>query len=129
MAHSKDKEIICRIEELDELQCLEIEPQSPYACEARFVVKKNGAIYAYANSCPHTGAPLNWQQNQFLDFYKTHILCTMHGARFQISDGLCIQGPCIGQRLKKFNTEIHDGRIYCTLPTKPQSKLEPGSTS
>ena len=31
-----------------------------------FVVYKDGHVSAFVNSCPHTGAPLNWCPHQFL---------------------------------------------------------------
>ncbi len=122
MVIRNETNIICEVNDLEELECREFESQlQEENSESGFIVKKNGGIHAYVNSCPHSGAPLNWQENQFLDIFKSHILCTIHGARFQISDGLCIEGPCVGQRLKKINAEIRNGAI-CHAPL---TKSEP----
>ena len=119
MASDNETNVICKVNDLEELECREIEWRRAGAHgETGFIVKKNGEIHAYVNSCPHSGAPLNWQKNQFLDIFKTHILCTIHGARFQISDGLCIEGPCVGQRLKKLNATIHNESICRAAPTE-----------
>lgn len=64
-----------------------------------FIVRHPQGVNAYLNSCPHTGAPLNWQPNQFLDNDGTLIQCSLHGALFLPGNGLCIQGPCRHQML------------------------------
>lgn len=82
---------------------------------AGFVVRIGGAIRAYVNSCPHTGTALNWQEDRFLDFTQTEILCTMHGARFTPETGLCTAGPCKGKKLTPLPIEITNETIYVRL--------------
>lgn len=65
-----------------------------------FVVAAENGFYAYRNRCPHTGAPLNWQPNQFLNYENDMIQCALHGALFRIEDGRCLHGPCMGQSLE-----------------------------
>lgn len=81
--------------------------------EARrlFVVKKNSKLYAYVNRCPHTGAPLNWQDNQFLSYDSRYIQCSLHGAMFRIEDGACIAGPCPGTCLQSISVKVEDGLV------------------
>ena len=76
-----------------------------------FFVRSDGAIYAYRNSCPHTGAPLDWTPDNFLDMDGALIQCAVHGALFQIDTGLCVYGPCVNQRLEALPIEISEGRI------------------
>ncbi len=64
-----------------------------------FVVRGGDGVWAYENSCPHTGGMLDWVADQFLNFQRTHILCATHGAQFRMDDGHCIHGPCIGKSL------------------------------
>ncbi len=64
-----------------------------------FVVHHAAGISAFLNCCPHTGAPLNWLPDQFLDAEQEHIICSLHGALFNCEDGFCIAGPCQGQSL------------------------------
>ena len=64
-----------------------------------FVVRRDGECYAYRNSCPHTGAPLDWVEHQFLDMDQAFIQCAVHDARFTIDEGECVAGPCTGDRL------------------------------
>jgi nitrite reductase/ring-hydroxylating ferredoxin subunit len=77
-----------------------------------FVVNEQGHFFGYINSCPHTGAPLEWMPNQFLSLDKQSIQCSLHGARFTIDEGFCIQGPCAGQGLTPIKLEITNNIIY-----------------
>lgn len=77
-----------------------------------FVINKHGNYYGFINSCPHTGAPLEWMPNQFLSLDGEHIQCSLHGARFTIDRGLCIYGPCLGQSLKSIELNITNDMIY-----------------
>jgi len=82
-----------------------------------FVIRRNNQWYAYQNSCPHLGLSLNWQADQFLDDENAYIQCTVHGALFQIEDGLCVWGPCINQSLSPVPVHINnDGRIVIDTP-------------
>lgn len=77
-----------------------------------FIVQQDGRYHAYQNSCPHTGAPLNWQPHQFLDLEQRHIQCGIHGALFRIHDGVCIWGPCQGQSLSALPLQEREGRLW-----------------
>lgn len=76
-----------------------------------FIVRRDGQVYGYVNSCPHTGASLEWQPDQFLTEDETLIICGMHGALFQIEDGLCVSGPCFGHSLESVKLIIHEGQV------------------
>ena len=64
------------------------------------LVRTNDEVFAYRNRCPHTGAPMEWQPNVFLDCTSRQIQCGLHGALFRIHDGYCIFGPCAGRSLE-----------------------------
>ena len=70
------------------------------------MVRKHGKLFGYINRCPHTGAPLDWNPDQFLDADGAYILCATHGALFEIDSGLCVYGPCINQRLEPLPLEV-----------------------
>lgn len=88
-----------------------------------FVLRHQGRVLAYINSCPHRKVPLEWVPDQFLDYDKQFIHCASHGALFTIDHGLCISGPCINKSLSSLNVEEHDGKIYCTLPKIAESPV------
>lgn len=79
---------------------------------ALFLVRKRGGLYAYRNRCPHTGAPLEWREHQFLDVDNGFIQCAMHGALFRVADGHCLRGPCVGQALEALPVRLEAGRMW-----------------
>jgi nitrite reductase/ring-hydroxylating ferredoxin subunit len=76
-----------------------------------FVVKKDGDVFAYANTCPHTGAMLNWAPDRFLTRAGDRIMCGVHGAIFEIETGYCEMGPCKGQSLRDMTVAVEDDRV------------------
>ncbi len=76
-----------------------------------FIVRDTGGVYAYQNSCPHTGGPLDWTPDRFLTLDKRLILCATHGALFRLRDGTCVGGPCAGRSLAAVRISIVDGEI------------------
>ena len=76
-----------------------------------FVVRRGDEVRAYVNHCPHAGFPLNWQPDRFLAPGGTLILCVMHGALFEIESGLCVSGPCAGQRLRPIAVRVEMGCV------------------
>lgn len=81
-----------------------------------FVVRKDTLLAAYLNSCPHTGAPLEWQPDQFLDVDNSFIQCAIHGALFRPEDGYCLRGPCAGDALRALQLELDGGQLFVRLP-------------
>ena len=79
------------------------------------LVRRGPGVYAYVNSCPHTGVTLDWLPDQFLDAEGNHIQCTTHGALFRPEDGYCVYGPCAGESLESVAVEIRDGWIELTV--------------
>ncbi|MCI0732695.1 MAG: Rieske 2Fe-2S domain-containing protein [Methylococcaceae bacterium] len=104
--------LICALDDLNEVDCLEFVLFEKNTETKGFVVKVRNRIVAYKNQCPHAGVPLNWQENKFLDLVGSYIQCTLHGALFQIENGRCIWGPCKGQSLKPIATWVENNRLY-----------------
>ncbi len=77
-----------------------------------FVVRTADGVFAYMNSCPHTGGPLDWVPDKFLNLDGDLIQCATHDALFRIEDGYCVAGPCSGQRLEALTLVVRDGRVY-----------------
>ena len=80
-----------------------------------FVVRRDGNLHAYLNSCPHTGAPLDWVDHQFLDLEKRYIQCAVHDARFEIETGYCVVGPCVGRSLQSLPVRLVDDQVVLML--------------
>jgi len=79
-----------------------------------FLVNNGGRIVGYKNSCPHwPGSSMPVFKNRYLDSESRYIVCSGHGALFEVDSGLCIKGPCIGQRLVSIDLEVTDaGDIF-----------------
>lgn len=77
-----------------------------------FVVRRGDEFFAYRNSCPHTGSPLDWVDHQFLDRDGALIQCATHDALFLIESGECILGPCAGASLEALPIEVEGGMVY-----------------
>jgi len=91
-----------------------------------FLVRKDSQLHAYRNRCPHTGAPLEWMPDQFLDLDKSFIECAMHGALFRTDNGYCLRGPCAGQSLEALGVrEVNDRVQVDVSPLLESAAREP----
>lgn len=78
---------------------------------AGFVVRRGERVVGYVDSCPHINWPLAALNGRYLTRDNAFIICSGHGAVFQIEDGLCIGGPCGGRRLTPWPVRVEDGRV------------------
>ena len=108
---------LCRLGELANpgSKGFEVMPDGETKPVSGFVVRKGVHVYAYRNSCPHTGAPLEWMPDQFLDLADSFIQCSLHGALFVIEDGRCLRGPCVGDHLQPLSVELRQGEVWLRL--------------
>lgn len=51
---------------------------------------------AYVNACPHQYLPLNYRGEQLLSADGTMLMCTAHGARFDLLTGAAVAGADCG---------------------------------
>jgi len=103
---------ICEKDELKEFESKQFEYHYLDEIRQGFVINMQDKLFVYQNHCPHTGVELNWQDNIFLSYDKLNIQCAMHGALFQIANGMCIWGPCIGQSLQSIPLRYELNRVY-----------------
>ena len=75
-------------------------------------IRKDGLVHVYKNICPHIGAPLDFTPGQFLNLERNFIMCSTHGALFQIEDGQCVSGPCQGQSLEPVPSRISEDSVW-----------------
>ncbi|MEM7442889.1 MAG: Rieske (2Fe-2S) protein [Pseudomonadota bacterium] len=80
------------------------------------VARRGRDIFAYVNSCPHAGSPLNWRPDRFMSLDGKLLQCATHGARFRVEDGLCVAGPCTGQSLTKLAVELDGDTVSVRIP-------------
>ena len=60
------------------------------------VLRDDGDYFAYVNACPHQYLPLNYRSDRIRSADGTMLLCTGHGARFDIRTGEAIMGVDCG---------------------------------
>lgn len=84
----------------------------PRGRDQAFLVRKGARVFGYINNCPHYDrAPLGWKKDEFLNGAGDMIMCSAHGALFQIEDGKCVVGPCLGQALAPIRITVEGGRV------------------
>ncbi len=103
---------LCRADELAEGNARGFRFGSGPDLQMVLVVRKGGVLFAYDNSCPHMGTPLNFLPDRFLDRDGRHLLCATHGARFRIEDGFCIEGPCAGKSLRPAAIRVEREEVF-----------------
>jgi nitrite reductase/ring-hydroxylating ferredoxin subunit len=86
-------------------------PPAPGGFIGLFAVRRGGSVFVYVNACPHIGSPLDWTPDRFLSADGARIVCATHGAEFAIEDGVCVRGPCLGDRLESVISEIKNGVV------------------
>ena len=101
---------LCRLEDIPDGESRGFGP-SPGGFTGLFAIRRGGQVVVYVNSCPHIGVPLDWMPHRFLSTDGKRIICSTHGAEFRIEDGLCLRGPCLGEKLEAVMIEIKDGEV------------------
>ena len=80
--------------------------------DALFVIRTADGLKAYVNACPHHGASLPWRKNAYLNADRSRIVCSAHGAQFDIGSGNCLIGPALGCSLQSLAVEVDgSGRV------------------
>jgi nitrite reductase/ring-hydroxylating ferredoxin subunit len=104
---------LCHSDELGEGTSRGFDPTAR-GRDTLFVVKQQGAVYAYEDECPHVaGGRMAWRKDAYMDASGTKIICYAHGAVFVPETGLCIKGPCLGQFLKSIPIHIGaEGNVW-----------------
>jgi nitrite reductase/ring-hydroxylating ferredoxin subunit len=76
------------------------------------LVRSQGELHAYEDRCPHMSLSLRWPPAEFVSPDGQYILCSNHNAIFRVSDGVCVTGPCGGDRLVRRDVTIADGAVW-----------------
>lgn len=100
MSMTGQRRRLCHDSELAEGQVRGFDPEGE-GQDALFVLRHQGRLHAWANACPHMGVPMAWRRHAYLNAAGTHVQCHAHGALFDPASGQCVQGPCLGQQLRR----------------------------
>lgn len=107
---------LCRLEDLSDGDSRGFDP-AQQGKDTILVIRKGKQLYAYRDVCPHYGdTPLPWRKDAYLNGDHSRIVCSAHGAQFDISTGACTLGPCLGQSLQSVRVVITDQQeVYVAL--------------
>lgn len=79
---------------------------------ASLILHRSGdCLRAWHNVCPHAGRRLDWSPGRFLKSKDGLLVCAVHGASFETDRGLCVAGPCRGDRLSAVAVTLQDGLV------------------
>jgi 3-phenylpropionate/trans-cinnamate dioxygenase ferredoxin subunit len=73
------------------------------------VCRTGTGYFAIANRCTHAAWPLEGEPIEGME-----IVCTLHGARFDLRDGCPTAGPA-SKPLAIYPVELRDGAFYVSL--------------
>ncbi|MFN0183808.1 MAG: Rieske (2Fe-2S) protein [Aquabacterium sp.] len=95
-----------------------------------FAMRFDGRVVGYVNRCAHVPTEMDWQPGEFLDMDRRWILCSIHGAAYEPSDGRCVGGPCGRGRLTPVAVAERDGRVawYPSRDVRPVAFDDPEPT-
>ena len=100
---------ICLLSDIPDHQAI----TCPYDDNYSMLVYRDGdTAYAYINSCPHAGVPLEWNADQFMSADGLLLQCGTHGAQFEPLTGHCVHGPCKGAHLHKIDIKLMDDMVW-----------------
>jgi nitrite reductase/ring-hydroxylating ferredoxin subunit len=77
-----------------------------------FVVRAAGTVFGYLNRCGHMPMELDWRAGDFFAADGRDLVCSTHGARYDVTDGRCLGGPCGGTPLVRLAVAERQGGIY-----------------
>ncbi|MFN7725660.1 MAG: Rieske (2Fe-2S) protein [Rubrivivax sp.] len=86
-----------------------------------FALRFDGVAVAYLNRCVHVPTEMDWQPGEFLDADRRWILCSIHGAAYEPSNGRCVGGPCGRGALTRIELREADGQVHW----QPTRDLQP----
>lgn len=115
MNPKKKKYLACSLDTLEKSGSFGVDILINRTTTQYFLVHNNNKIYSYLNRCPHSGVNLDWVAHQFLDNNHEFIQCATHGALFNIENGYCLRGPCLGEQLQIVENAVIENNIYLIL--------------
>ncbi|MEK7712156.1 MAG: Rieske 2Fe-2S domain-containing protein [Pseudomonadota bacterium] len=77
-----------------------------------FVIRHAGHAVAYLNRCAHKWVELDWQEGEFFDADRRHLVCATHGALYDPASGSCVGGPCRGAMPTAITVSEADGAVW-----------------
>ena len=102
---------LCRLDEIPDGGATAVDAMLADGTESLILLRHGEQVDGYLNVCPHTGRRLDYVSGKFLLKNGT-LICAVHGATFNQTDGLCIAGPCRGEHLRPVAVRVQSGAIH-----------------
>jgi nitrite reductase/ring-hydroxylating ferredoxin subunit len=80
------------------------------------LVRRADRYYAYLNECRHIPVSLDLSGGDFFSHDRRYLQCSSHGALYEVDSGLCVQGPCQGERLQPLVVQEAGDRLLIQVP-------------
>lgn len=96
--------VLCRVDEIEGAKGFRFREGD--AVFYSLVISRDGEVWGFVDSCPHTGQPLSLFGDRYFTREGDLLLCSGHGALFRPSDGQCVAGPCQGEGLTPWPVRI-----------------------
>jgi nitrite reductase/ring-hydroxylating ferredoxin subunit len=92
-------------------------PPEPSGLRREAIVLRDagGVLRAYLNRCQHLPITLDAGSRAFLGPDGRYLVCRTHGATYQLDDGMCVAGPCVGRALIALRLELDGERLAIVL--------------
>jgi nitrite reductase/ring-hydroxylating ferredoxin subunit len=109
-ARPRAGEVLARLDDIPEGNAIVRDFREGDDLFSLLLVRKNGAVHAYQNLCPHARQRMETILGAVLIEEGAFIVCAAHGASFAIGDGRCVGGPARGG-LTALTIAVRDGDI------------------
>jgi nitrite reductase/ring-hydroxylating ferredoxin subunit len=108
---------LCRLDEIPDGDSRGFDPLGQ-GRDTLLVVRQGASLHAWRDACPHLpGVPMAWRKNAYLNAARDRIVCSAHGALFDIATGICTLGPCLGESLEPLAVFVDSAGFVCLNAT------------
>lgn len=102
---------LANVEDIEDGGFIEVEGLVDGEAESLILHRQGDEVRAWLNICPHAGRRLDWAPGQFLKSADGLLVCAAHGASFELARGVCVAGPCRGERLRAVAVVLRRGKV------------------
>ena len=108
---------LCRLEQLPDGASRGFDPFGA-GYDTLFIVRRGAQLHAWRDACPHLhGVGMAWRKDAYLNASGDRIVCSAHGAMFDVVTGRCLLGPCEGQFLQPVAVSVSEaGEVMIATP-------------
>jgi nitrite reductase/ring-hydroxylating ferredoxin subunit len=96
-ARPKPGAIIARLSDLPAEGAIAVDFAQGEAQFSLIVAVSGGVVRGFENVCPHAGFPLERPDGRVPMQEGRYLICSAHGASFDVQTGVCVAGPGSGR--------------------------------